>query len=247
MGKTVSDFFEVTEKEMEIKKTVTREGKNGKKISSVETYMEKKNIVHVKSASDYIQHLIKLRGLDPKSAFVRIGMDGGGGSMKVLVSVFSPSETGDAPEGWVWNEECTMEEEGQEYMPMSDQEEIVAEEEDAGNTEMEEQDEQKGDENGESGDEENKEEEDEDEMKGEETEEEGKETEDEEEDDDDQKEKEEDDEDGARVEDNGAGVNEEEGWDMGRKKRRRGMSDTQTTKPFKVAKRPRNEKYKHSG
>ena len=163
MGKTVSDFFEVTEKDMEMKKTVTREGKNGKKISSVETYMTKKSIVHVRSASDYINHIIKLRGLDPQAAFVRIGMDGGGGSMKVLVSVFSPTQTGDAPEGWVWNDEGEPEEnlEGEEAADV----EMEVEEEGKGDKDAEEEEE-------EGGEEVEKEEEEEEEEEGEEDEEE---------------------------------------------------------------------------
>ena len=104
MGKQVKEFFEVTEKELEMKRTVEKEGKNGKKTKSIETYTEKKKVCHVSNASDYVQHLIKVRGLNPATAMVRVGMDGGGGSMKILVSVSDPTQTGNTPEGWNWSE-----------------------------------------------------------------------------------------------------------------------------------------------
>ena len=88
MGKQVDEFFTVSEKEFENKRTVTKEGK---KTKVAETYTESKQVCHVKSASDYINHLIKQRGLDPTTALIRVGIDGGGGSLKLCVSVIDPA------------------------------------------------------------------------------------------------------------------------------------------------------------
>ena len=46
----------------------------------------------MQDTSSFILELIKQRGLEPLSAFVRLSLDGGGGFMKVIVNVFSPDE-----------------------------------------------------------------------------------------------------------------------------------------------------------
>ena len=108
LGSQVDEYFTVTQKEMEVKKTVNKEGSAGTKKATCETQLEKKDICHVKDTSAYIEHLIKLRGLDPTSALVRIGVDGGGGSVKVMVNVFDPVATGDAPTDWSWSNHNEM-------------------------------------------------------------------------------------------------------------------------------------------
>ena len=83
-----------------MKKVIYKEGKKGKKIKKTVTYFQKKDICHVKDLDAYVQHVIKERGLDPKTTLIRVGLDGGGGSLKVLISVFDPLKAGDAPEDW---------------------------------------------------------------------------------------------------------------------------------------------------
>ena len=46
----------------------------------------------MQDTSSFILELIKQRGLEPLSAFVRLSLDCGGGFMKVIVNVFSPDE-----------------------------------------------------------------------------------------------------------------------------------------------------------
>ena len=89
MGKKLDTFYTITPDKMEMKKTEEKET-NGKNTKKVVTYEEQKNIVHVKNTSDFVQHIIQERHLDPSTAVVRIGLDSGGGSMKVIASIFDP-------------------------------------------------------------------------------------------------------------------------------------------------------------
>ena len=97
----MEDFFTVSEADLEMKRSKVRVNKKGNKVKFVETYVSRKRICHVANTSEYIMHLIKLRGLDPAKTLVRLGLDGGGGSLKILVSVFQPTSTGGASQSWI--------------------------------------------------------------------------------------------------------------------------------------------------
>ena len=101
MGKQLEEHFTVTDMDLEMKRTKVRITKTGKKTKVVETYVSSRSICHATNTSDYIQHLIKIRGLDPARTMVRLGIDGGGGSLKILVSIFDPTVDGDAPHNWM--------------------------------------------------------------------------------------------------------------------------------------------------
>ena len=101
LGSQVDEHFMVTKRELEFKRKAEKEGKNGVKKKVVETFTKEKDICHAVDASDYIKHLLKLRGLDPMKTLIRLGIDGGQGSLKILVSVFDPTATGEAPLNWM--------------------------------------------------------------------------------------------------------------------------------------------------
>ena len=101
MGSIVRGFFSVVKRELEFKRKVEKTGKNGKKRKVTETFKKETDICHASDASEYIQYLLKLRGLDPKKTLVRLGLDGGRGSLKIMVSVFDPTATGEAPINWM--------------------------------------------------------------------------------------------------------------------------------------------------
>ena len=86
-GKGLEEYFTISKKEMEVKRSVVSLGKRGQKVKNVETCMVIKDIFHPIDFSEYVKHLFKEKGLNPDS-FIRVGMDGGGDSMKILLSVF---------------------------------------------------------------------------------------------------------------------------------------------------------------
>ena len=47
-----------------------------------------RDLVYVQNTSDFVLELLKLRGLDPTSAFIRISLDGGGSFFKVIINIF---------------------------------------------------------------------------------------------------------------------------------------------------------------
>ena len=47
-----------------------------------------RDLVYVNKTSDFVLDLVKSRGLDPTSAFIRISLDGGGSFFKVMINVF---------------------------------------------------------------------------------------------------------------------------------------------------------------
>ena len=100
-GKVLEDHFTVTEMDLEMKRTKVEVNKKGVEVKVVETFISPQRICHAKNTSDYIQHLLKVRGLDPAKTLVRLGIDGGGGSLKILVSVFDPTVDGGAPQNWM--------------------------------------------------------------------------------------------------------------------------------------------------
>ena len=97
----MEEYFTVTDKDLELKRTKVKVNKKGKETKVYGTYVSAKRVCPVADASDYVQHLIKLRGLDPAKTLVRLGLDGGGGSLKILVSVFDPTIDGGAPDNWM--------------------------------------------------------------------------------------------------------------------------------------------------
>ena len=99
-GREVEDFFRVSGLEMEVKRSIITVGKNRKNVKKVETHMVVKDVVHVENTSVYLNHLLKLRALNPKTTFIRVGMDGGGGSVKVLLSIFNPADIATASLNW---------------------------------------------------------------------------------------------------------------------------------------------------
>ena len=51
-----------------------------------------RDVLYVKSTSEFVLEIIKQRDLDPTIAFVRVSLDGGGGFLKVIVNVFETEE-----------------------------------------------------------------------------------------------------------------------------------------------------------
>jgi hypothetical protein len=82
-GKKLDRFYDVKRISLELKKKV------GKKIV---TYKEDKDVVYVNDVNGLVQHVMKERSLDPAKTLVRIGLDGGGGSLKVIASIFEPEK-----------------------------------------------------------------------------------------------------------------------------------------------------------
>lgn len=53
-------------------------------------HLIERDLVVVKNTSEFIQHIIEQRKLDPARSIVRIFLDGGGGFLKIIVNVFDP-------------------------------------------------------------------------------------------------------------------------------------------------------------
>ena len=112
-GRKLEDFYEVKKIPMEVKKSVEVEGKGGKgkkgkkgkqggataekgkSTKKVVTVTEEKDAVYVKDVPQFVEHVIKERGLDPAKTTVRIGLDGGQNTFKVMASIFDDSESSD--------------------------------------------------------------------------------------------------------------------------------------------------------
>ena len=71
--------FTVESLEFEVK---TGKGKSAK------TTKEQKDLVFLKDPKAFCDHIIAERGLDREKVLIRVGLDGGQGSFKVIVSIF---------------------------------------------------------------------------------------------------------------------------------------------------------------
>ena len=70
-------------------------GKTGKdKGKAKVTVKEEKDVVFVRDVPEFIEFIAKERKLDPSKVTVRVGLDGGQETFKVVVSVFDASEEG---------------------------------------------------------------------------------------------------------------------------------------------------------
>ena len=54
-----------------------------------------RDLVYVQNTSDFVLEFLKLRGLDPTLAFIRISLDGGGSFFKVIINIFDCHKNND--------------------------------------------------------------------------------------------------------------------------------------------------------
>ena len=54
--------------------------------------MEWKDVVYVRDISAFLDYLMRVRGMNPAETLVRIGIDGGKGSLKIMVSLTDGSD-----------------------------------------------------------------------------------------------------------------------------------------------------------
>ena len=83
---TFLDLFYKTEK-IEFEETVRVGNKKSKKLVT-------KDLTYVPDPTALILHLCELRDLDVMKAIVRIGIDGGQGSLNIIMSLFDPDDLG---------------------------------------------------------------------------------------------------------------------------------------------------------
>ena len=103
-GYRVDRFYKVKKVMVEVKKSVETEvkgtgkgnkstGKGGKgKSKKVITVMEEKDVVYIEECSDFINWIIKERGLDPQKTTVLVSMDAGQETLKIMASIFDDAE-----------------------------------------------------------------------------------------------------------------------------------------------------------
>ena len=75
---------------MQVKKTVEVEV-NGKKTKKTITTMEEKDIAYVEDVDGFAKYVTKERNLNPATTSIVVGADGGGGSLKIMASIFDPT------------------------------------------------------------------------------------------------------------------------------------------------------------
>ena len=94
LSHALDEFYSVESLEFEVK---TGQGKDAT------TTKENKDLVFLKDPKEFFDHIIAERGLDREKVLIRIGLDGGQGSFKVIVSIFEtdydPDITFSAKEG----------------------------------------------------------------------------------------------------------------------------------------------------
>ena len=86
LSKSLDEFYTV--ESFEFEETVGK-GRSARKIKVV------KDLVFLKDPAAFVDHIVEERGLERDQVMVRVGLDGGQGSFKVVVSIF---ETGFDPE-----------------------------------------------------------------------------------------------------------------------------------------------------
>ena len=79
LSHSLNEFYSVESLEFEVK---TGQGKSAK------TTKEYKDLVFLKDPEAFFDHIIAERGLDREKVLIRVGLDGGQGSFKVIVSIF---------------------------------------------------------------------------------------------------------------------------------------------------------------
>ena len=79
LSHSLDEFFTVESLEFEVK---SGKGKNAN------TTKELKDLVFLKDPQAFFDHIVEERGLDREKLLVRVGLDGGQGSFKVVVSIF---------------------------------------------------------------------------------------------------------------------------------------------------------------
>ena len=79
LSHSLDEFYSVESLEFEVK---TGQGKNAR------TTKEHKDLVFLKDPKEFFDHIIAERGLDREKVLIRVGLDGGQGSFKVIVSIF---------------------------------------------------------------------------------------------------------------------------------------------------------------
>ena len=88
---------EVEERGKKVKKVVEVE-EPGKMVKKVVTEEVEKEVVYVKDTSDFLTHILHQRRMDPAKSLIRIGLDGGKGSFKVMASVCDAEEEAEEEE-----------------------------------------------------------------------------------------------------------------------------------------------------
>ena len=105
-GRRVEDFYAVKKIPMEVKESVDcdEKGKSGKRGEAkgakakgkskkkTVTVKEEKDVVFVRDVAKFVDFVIKERGLNPARTTVRIGLDGGQDTFKVMASIFDDAE-----------------------------------------------------------------------------------------------------------------------------------------------------------
>ena len=83
-------------KEKEEGNEETKGGKKGEKGKQPKiTVQEEKDVVHVKDVKAFVDFIIAERKLDPAKTIVRVGLDGGQDSFKIVASIFDDANAED--------------------------------------------------------------------------------------------------------------------------------------------------------
>ena len=113
ISREMEEFYEVVEIEMEeevteVKKVNVEKVKtvNGQKVITIEKKEKKetvlrkvkKNVVFVKNLSEFVAFIAMQRNIKKEELVVRTSLDGGGGSFKIVGSIFKMPEPGKGPE-----------------------------------------------------------------------------------------------------------------------------------------------------
>ena len=115
VSREMEEFYEVVEIEMEeevteVKKVTVEKVKkvNGQNVITIEKKEKKetvlrkvkKNVVFVKNLSEFVAFIAMQRNIKKEELVVRTSLDGGGGSFKIVGSIFKMPEPGKGPENF---------------------------------------------------------------------------------------------------------------------------------------------------